>query len=132
VRRREFISLFGGAVAAWPLTVRAQQPERVRRIGVLMVLNENDPQSQGRVTAFQQGLENLGWTVGRNLAIDYRWGVSSDERARASAAQLLRLAPDLILANGVSAVRAAQQATRTVPIVFIGASEPVTGFHRQL
>jgi putative tryptophan/tyrosine transport system substrate-binding protein len=125
VRRREFISLFGGAVAAWPLTVRAQQPERVRRIGVLMVLNENDPQSQGRVTAFQQGLENLGWTVGRNLAIDYRWGVSSDERARASAAQLLRLAPDLILANGVSAVRAAQQATRTVPIVFIGASEPV-------
>jgi putative tryptophan/tyrosine transport system substrate-binding protein len=126
MKRREFITMLaGGAAAAWPLAVRAQQPGRVRRIGVLMALNENDPQSQGRVTAFQQGLENLGWKVGRNLAIDYRWGVSGDERAPAAAAELLRLAPDLILANGVSAVRAAQQATRTVPIVFTGASEPV-------
>jgi hypothetical protein len=95
-KRREFITLLGGAAAAWPLAARAQQGERVRRVGVLMVLDENDPQSRGRVTAFQQGLANLGWTVGRNLAIDYRWGVSSDERARAAAAQLLSLAPDLI------------------------------------
>ena len=124
MRRREFLGVFGGA-AAWPLTARAQQPARVRRIGVLMALDENDPQSQGRVAVFQQGLANLGWMVGRNLAIDYRWGVSSDERGGVAAAQLLSLAPDLLLANGVSAVRAAQQATRIVPIVFTGVSEPV-------
>jgi putative ABC transport system substrate-binding protein len=82
--RRQLIMLLGGAAAAWPLGARAQQPERMRRVGVLMVLADNDPQSGGRITAFQQGLEKLGWTLGRNLAIDYRWGVSSDERARAA------------------------------------------------
>jgi putative ABC transport system substrate-binding protein len=125
VRRREFISLLGGVMVACPLAGRAQQPDRVRRIGVLMVLAENDPQSRARVTAFQEGLGKLGWTVGRNLAIDYRWGVSSPERARAATTELLSLAPDLILANAVAAVRGAQQATRTVPIVFTGVSEPV-------
>jgi putative tryptophan/tyrosine transport system substrate-binding protein len=125
VKRRDFITLLGGA-AAWPLAARAQQGERMRRIGVLMVLAENDPQSQGRIAALQQGLERLGWTVGRNLTIDYRWGVSDVERARAAAAELLSLTPDLILANAVSAVRGAQQATRAVPIVFTGVSEPVT------
>jgi putative tryptophan/tyrosine transport system substrate-binding protein len=124
MRRREFLGVFGGA-AAWPLAARAQQPARVRRIGVLVALDENDPQSRRRVAVFQEGLATLGWTIGRNLAIDYRWGISSDEQAHAAAAQLLSLAPDLMLTNGVSAARAVQQATRTVPIVFIGVSEPV-------
>ena len=124
MRRRNFIALLGGA-AARPLVARAQQRQLMRRIGVLMVLAESDPQSRHRVTAFQQELEKLGWTIGRNLAIDYRWGVSDPERARAVAAELLSLAPDLILANAVPALRGAQQVTRTVPIVFTGVSEPV-------
>ena len=124
-KRRKFITLIGGATVAWPLAARAQQPERMRRISVLIVLPENDPQSQARVAVLQQGLEKLGWTVGRNLAIDYRWGVSDVERARATTLELLNLAPDLILANAISAVRGAQLATRTVPIVFTGVSEPV-------
>jgi hypothetical protein len=111
MRRRHFITLVGGAVA-WPLAARAQQPDRVRRIGVLMVLAESDPQSRRRIIAFQQGLEKLGWTVGRNLAVDYRWGVSDPEGARTTTSELLSLAPDLILANAVSALRGAQQATR--------------------
>jgi putative tryptophan/tyrosine transport system substrate-binding protein len=124
-KRREFIKILGG-VAAWPHAALAQRQERPRRIGVLMVLAENDPQSQTRVAALQQGLEKLGWTVGRNLAIDYRWGVSDAEQARAVASELLSLAPDLIVANAVSAARGAKLATRTVPIVFAGVSEPVT------
>src|SRR5262245_6543204 len=100
MRRREFITLLGASVVLLPLSGRSQQPASVRRIGVLIVLDESDLHAQGRVTAFQQGLENLGWTVGRNLTIDYWWGVSSDERARAAVTQLLRLAPDVILANG--------------------------------
>jgi putative ABC transport system substrate-binding protein len=124
MRRRTFISLVGGA-AAWPLAARAQQGGRARRIGVLMALAENDPESRHRVTAFQQELEKLGWTVGRNLEIDYRWGVSTPERAQATTAELLGLAPDLILANATSALRGAQQGTRTIPIVFTGVSEPV-------
>jgi ABC-type uncharacterized transport system substrate-binding protein len=129
MRRREFIALIGAAAASWvswPFAARAQQAERMRRIGVLMVLSENDPQSRSRVAAFQQALDKLGWTVGRNLAIDYRWGVSNPERARTAAAELLDLAPDLILANATLALRGAQQATRTVPIVFTGVSEPVS------
>jgi ABC-type uncharacterized transport system substrate-binding protein len=124
-KRREFFKILGGA-AAWPHAALAQQPERSMRIGVLMVLAENDPQSHARVAALQQGLEKLGWTVGRNLAIDYRWGVSDVEQARAVASELLSLAPDLIVANAVSAARGAKLATRTVPIVFTGVSEPVT------
>ncbi len=124
MRRREFITLAGGA-AAWPLAARAQHGERIRRIGVLMVLAENAPQSQSRVTALQNGLEKLGWTIGRNLVIDYRWGVSEPEWARAAAAELLTLAPHLILANGTAAARGAQEVTRTLPIVFVGVSEPV-------
>src|SRR5215831_12632478 len=120
MKRRLFITLLGGAAVAWPLAARAQQGERMRRIGVLMVLAESDSQSQRRITAFQEGLEKLGWTVGRNLAIDYRWGVSDPEGARATTSELLSLAPDLILANAISALRGAQQATHTVPIVFTG------------
>ncbi|SDR58119.1 putative ABC transport system substrate-binding protein [Rhizobiales bacterium GAS113] len=125
MRRREFIMLVGSAAVAWPLAARAQQPERMRRIGVLIVVSENDPESRTRVTAFQQGLEKLGWTVGRNVQIDYRFDISDDERARAATADLLRLAPDLMVANSGAALRAVQEATRTVPIVFVAVSEPV-------
>jgi len=124
--RRDFITILGGAAAVWPFAARAQPADRMRRIGVLMVLSENDPQSRSRVAAFQQALDKLGWTVGRNLAIDYRWGISNPERARTAAAELLGLAPDLILANATLALIGAQQATRTVPIVFTGVSEPVS------
>jgi ABC-type uncharacterized transport system substrate-binding protein len=109
--RREFVALLGGA-AAWPLAAHAQQPERVRRIGVLMVGAESDH-------------ENLGWIVSRNLQIDYRWSVSDDERAAAAAAELLRLIPDVVLASAPPALRAVQQTTRTTPIVFAAISEPV-------
>jgi putative ABC transport system substrate-binding protein len=112
MKRREFIALISSA-AAWPLAARAQQPDRVRRIGVLGVPIDIDPQSQRRAAAFREGLENLGWTVGRNLQIDYRWGISDDERAQAAAAELLRLAPELVLANSPPAVRAVQRAAPT-------------------
>ena len=124
LRRRDFISLVGGATT-WPITTRAQQPNRMRRIGALMNFSESNPQSRNRVTAFEQSIEKLGWTIGRNVLIDYRWYMGDDERARAATAELLRLSPDVILANSVGAVRAAQQATRTVPIVFTAVSEPV-------
>src|SRR5215831_14714923 len=123
MRRREFIA--GLSAVAWPFAARAQPREWVRRIGVVMVLAESDPQSRHRITAFQQGLERLGWTVGRNIAIDYRWGVSDPEQARATVSELLSLAPDLIVTNAVAALRGAQQTTHTVPIVFTGVSEPV-------
>jgi putative tryptophan/tyrosine transport system substrate-binding protein len=126
MKRREFIALLGSAAMAWSLAARAQQPGRVRRIGVLGVPIEIDPQSQRRAAAFREGLENLGWTVGRNLQIDYRWGISDDERAQAAAAELLRLAPELVLANSPPAVRAVQRAAPTMPIVFVAVSEPVS------
>jgi putative ABC transport system substrate-binding protein len=122
--RREFVALLGGA-AAWPLAAHAQQPERVRRIGVLMVGAESDHESRRRVTAFERELRNLGWIVSRNLQIDYRWSVSDDERAAAAAAELLRLIPDVVLASAPPALRAVQQTTRTTPIVFAAISEPV-------
>jgi putative ABC transport system substrate-binding protein len=132
VRRRAFIAVLGGA-AAWPLLARAQQPERMRRIGVLMSVPEFGVDSPARVAAFQQGLEKLGWSVGRNLRIDYRWGTFDVARARAAAADLLGLAPDVILANATVALSAAQEATGTVPIVFTVVSEPLTqGFVQSL
>jgi putative tryptophan/tyrosine transport system substrate-binding protein len=124
MRRREFIAALGGA-AAWPLVARAQQPERMRRVGVLMLYVENDPQGQLRAAAFRQTLESLGWTVGRNLQIDYQWGVGDSDWISAAAAQLLKRAPDVIVANGSSTVRLAQQATSTVPVIFIGSADPV-------
>jgi putative ABC transport system substrate-binding protein len=99
VKRREFITLLGGAAAVWPLAARAQQLERMRRIGVLMVFSETDPSSQRRASALQTELAKLGWTLGRNLQIDYRWDISDDERATTAAAQLLALAPDVIIAT---------------------------------
>jgi putative ABC transport system substrate-binding protein len=125
MRRRQFITLLGGSAAAWPLGARAQQPDKTRRIGVLIQLAESDPEGQARVAAFREGLQKLGWRVGGNLQIDYRWGTSNDERARAAAGELLKLAPDVMLANSSVALRAVQQATRSVPIVFTTVIEPV-------
>jgi putative ABC transport system substrate-binding protein len=132
MKRREFITLLGGA-AAWPLTARAQQPEPVRRLGVLMGTSDSDPEQRARFAAFRENLEKLGWTVGRNLQIDIRRAVGDAERARVGAAELLNLLPDVILANPVQGLAVLQQATRTVPIVFVSVSEPVAqGFVQSL
>jgi putative tryptophan/tyrosine transport system substrate-binding protein len=133
MKRREFITLVSGA-AAWPLAARAQQAGRIRRISVLMLYAESDPVGQNRSVVFRRELEKLGWTLGRNLAIDFDWGVGDDDWIRAAAARLLARAPDLILANGSATVRPVQQATRTVPIIFIGGGgDPVAeGFVQSL
>ena len=127
MNRRALISLLGGAAATWPFAARAQQADRTRRIGVLMNLAADDPESPVRLAAFLQGLQELGWTVGRNVRIDYRWGGADTDRIRTDAAELVALAPDVILAHGSVIVRRLQQATRTVPIVFVNATDPVGG-----
>src|SRR5262245_17823095 len=125
LRRREFITLLGGAAAAWPVTAGAQQGERVRRIGVLLNLAADDPQALSRITAFVQGLQQLGWTEGRNMRIDTRWGTGDAARFHRYAEELLALAPDVVLASATPSVQALQQATRTVPIVFAMVGDPV-------
>jgi putative ABC transport system substrate-binding protein len=125
MKRREFMTLLGGAAAAWPFAARAQQADRVRRIGALMSLAADDPQGQARLTAFLQGLQELGWTDGRNVRIDYRWAGADADRFRTSAVDLVALAPDVILANGSQSVAALLQTTRTVPIVFAIVIDPV-------
>ena len=133
MKRREFITLLGGAAAAWPLAARAQQRERMRRIGVLMPLAADDPESQARIAAFLQGLQQLGWTVGRNVRIDTRWAAADADDIRRHAAELVALAPDVILAAGAAAVGPLLQATRTVPIVFVSVADPVgAGFVESL
>jgi putative tryptophan/tyrosine transport system substrate-binding protein len=127
LKRREFIKLLGGAAASWPLAARAQQRERMRRIGVLMNSTADDAVSQDRLAAFVQGLQELGWTVGRNLQFDYRWGAGNAERYRTFAAELVALAPDILVTLGAPAVEALQRATRTVPIVFASVTDPVGG-----
>src|SRR5260221_5024523 len=122
--RREFITLLGGRAGAWPLAARAQA-ERVRRIGVLMHLPENDPEAQARIRALLGGLQQLGWTEGRNLRIDYRFGAADVDRARRYAAELIALAPDVIQASGTGPMAALHDATRTVPIVFAQVPDPV-------
>jgi ABC-type uncharacterized transport system substrate-binding protein len=124
MRRREFITLVGGAAAAWPLAARAQQPERIRRIGVLLPGGADDSTFQTLVGAFLQGLGQAGWTIGRNLRIDARWAITPGD-IRRQAAELAALAPDVILAHGASTVGPLLQATRTVPIVFPVAGDPV-------
>jgi len=131
IKRREFITLLGSA-AAWPLAARAQQPDRVRRIGVLINTADNDPDAVARLSAFKKALRELGWDEGRNLQIDTRLGVE-DDRIRRNAAELIALAPDVILANGPPPAMALQQATRSVPIVFAGVNDPVSsGFVESL
>src|SRR5262245_54688477 len=126
IERRKFLATLGGA-AAWPLAARAQQPDRVRRIAVLMSTAADDPEGQARIAAFLQGLQQWGWTVGRNLQIKYRWSAGAPERVRNYATELVALAPDVIVTGGASYVAALQQATRTVPIVFATATDPVGG-----
>jgi putative tryptophan/tyrosine transport system substrate-binding protein len=126
IRRREFTTLLGGAAAAWPLAARAQQPNPVRRIGVLMGIGQSDPEGQSRVMALRQGLEQLNLKDGHNLHIEYRWGAGDASQIRSYAAELLALAPDVILATNTPTVRALQQLTRTISIVFVSVSDPVS------
>ena len=131
--RREFIMLLGGATAMWPLAARAQQSKRLRRVGVLMPYAANDPQVQTRNAAFLQGLQQLGWTVGNNVQIDYRWSAGNEDDTRKYAAELVALAPDVIFASGSAAVGPLRRATRTVPIVFAATPDPVgAGFVESL
>ena len=124
MRRREFIKLVGGTAAAWPLTARAQ-PERIRRIGVLMHSHSNEPEAQARLAAFLQGMQDAGWEVGRNLRIEYRWSVGDATRLSRDARELVALNPDVILAGIGATTNALQQATHVIPIVFAQAIDPV-------
>src|SRR5262249_15349710 len=119
VKRREFIALLGGAAAAWPLAARAQRPERMRRISAMMLLAENDPEQKAWTEAFLQGLQEAGWTDGRNIQIDYRWSAGDSAHARRYATELVALGPDVILAPGSVSVGPLLQATRDIPIVFV-------------
>ena len=125
MKRREFITLLSGAAVAWPLAAQAQQGERVRRIGALMNLAENDPEGQARNAAFLQGLQQLGWTDGRNVRIEYRWTLGDADRIRKYVAELVALTPDVILAAGAATMGFLLQATRTIPIVFVNLADPV-------
>jgi ABC-type uncharacterized transport system substrate-binding protein len=125
MRRREFITLLGGAAATWPLAARAQPTERTRRIGVLIPYSESDPEGRIRVKELEQTLQKLGWTEGRNLQVDYRWAGGEGDRFRAHAAELVRLGEDAIVAISSPAVKALQRETRTIPIVFTQVSDPV-------
>jgi putative tryptophan/tyrosine transport system substrate-binding protein len=132
MRRREVITLLSGA-ATWPFAAQAQQSNQMRIVGVLMPIAKDDPESEARVVAFQQGLEKLGWTVGRNVRIDYRWAIDDAGKAQVAIEEVLRLAPDVILASTSRVVAALQQTTRTVPIVFTVIYEPVAqGFVQSL
>jgi putative ABC transport system substrate-binding protein len=130
MRRREFITLLGGAAAAspvsWQPAARAQQPQRLRRVGALIAQAETTTIARAFVAAFEQGLARRGWTIGHDLTINYRFGILDDAAARAPIADLLRLETEVILAHAVAAVEAAREATRTLPIVFVGVSEPIT------
>src|SRR4051794_41624693 len=125
MRRREFLTLVSGYLAAWPSVSRAQQPERIRRIGVLMGLSADDPEAQDRIGAFEKSLQQLGWSEGRNLQFDYRRGSGNNEITRKFAAELVTLKPDVILASGGTVVKALLEASRSIPIVFTQTPDPV-------
>jgi putative ABC transport system substrate-binding protein len=125
MRRRQFITLLGSALAAWPLTARAQQPDRMRRIAVLMNNAEDDPEGQARAAAFRQGLQALGWTEGKNLRIDWHWTAGDVGRIRGAVAELARDAPDIIVANGRVTLSEAMQVIPSIPIIFVLVNDPV-------
>ena len=125
MKRREFITLLGGAAAAWPLATRAQQPERTRRIGVLMSMDESDPEGQAHLAGFTQRLSELGWTPDRNLQMEVRWGAADIARIRTFAKELAAMQPDLIVSQGTPVTAALQRETRTIPIVFVTVTDPV-------
>src|SRR5215471_6956306 len=128
MRRRDFIAVVSGA-AAWPLAARAQQSKPMRRVAALMAYNANDPQAQTRNAAFLQSLQQLGWTVGQNVQIDYRWSAGNLDNTRKDAADLVAFAPDVIFAPGTASLGPALQATRSIPIVFAIVPDPVgSGF----
>src|SRR5215813_1001723 len=133
IERRKFLATLHGAAAAWPLAARAQQRERMRRVGVLLPATADDAHYQAWFGAFLQGLEPLGWTIGRNVQIDTRWATSNADAVRRHAAELVALAPDVILTPGASTVGPLLQVTRTVPIVFVVVADPVgAGFVQNL
>jgi putative ABC transport system substrate-binding protein len=125
MKRREFLGMLGSTAATWPIAALAQQADRVRRIGVLMPESEDRPESQARVVAFERRLQELGWTPGRNLLIDYRWGMGEVEKARTATADLLKLTPNVLVAVASPAAAAMRRTTATIPIVFVAVSEPV-------
>ena len=127
IKRREFITFIGGAAAAWPLAARAQQAVPMRRVAMLLATTADDADTQARVGAFLQGLQEAGWSIGRNMRIDTRWAGADANDIRRHVAELIALAPDVIVATGTSTVRPLMQATRTVPIVFTFAGDPVGG-----
>jgi putative ABC transport system substrate-binding protein len=125
MRRREFITLLGGVAAAWPVSARAQQTNRMRRIGVLIARAESDPEGQRYAAAFLRGLAALGWVPGQNVEIEYRWQAGDTSQAQALAKELVELRPDILVANATPSLAAMWQATRTIPIIFIGVADPV-------
>ncbi len=127
MRRRNFIAGLASTTAAWPLSAHAQQTDHMRRIGVLINLSSDDREARARNAAFLRGLQQLGWTVGRNMRIDYRWGQGNAEYYRREAAELVALGPDVILTNGTTTIGPLLRATRTVPIVFVNVTDPVAG-----
>src|SRR5262245_30484211 len=129
MKRREFITLLGSAVAAWPLAARAQQPDLMRRIGVLMTLDDKDSEGQLRVAAFRQELQKLGWIEGRNIRFEYRWAAGDAHRVRAHAQELAGMAPAVMLAGNNMALRALQEVPHTGPIVFAQVADPVGSGH---
>ena len=134
IGRRELLAAVGGAAATWPLAAQAQQPDRMRRIGVLMAFAESDPEGKVRAAVFERALQELGWTSGRNIRIEYRWAPAGNvEQTRAAAAGLLKLVPDVTLAHTTLATAALQRASRTVSVVFVEVGEPVAqGFVQSL
>jgi len=127
VKRREFITLLGGTAVAWPLAARAQQAERMRRVGILLATAEDDAEGRDRVAVIQQGFEQLGWTIGGNLHIDYRWAAGDIQRLQTYAAELVALKSDVLVAAATNPLAALSRATSTIPIVFVQVVDPIGG-----
>jgi putative tryptophan/tyrosine transport system substrate-binding protein len=132
MRRREFITLLGGAASAWPLVVRAQQSERMKRVGLLVGYSEGDAEGQASVAAFRQKVRELGWTEGRNVLIDTRWAGGDPEKARAFAKELVGMRPDVIVSSSNLVTEIVQRETRTIPIVFVFVGDPVGSVSSQM